>query len=110
MHIWHHMARSSKECKTICSSPSRRQVGLEHLLNLNITPKTSNEIHVAICYIRFFTCIIMSVACHRMLVPIDFCNKVIQASDATLNRESSKLRNVACTTSSSSRQLESDIK
>ena len=31
-----------------------------------------------------FTCIIMSVVWHRILVPIDFCNKVIQASDAIL--------------------------
>ena len=33
------------------------------------------------------SCIIMSVVWHTMLVPIDFCNKVIQASDATLDME-----------------------
>ena len=29
----------------------------------------------------------MSVVWHRILVPIDFCNKLIQASDATLDME-----------------------
>ena len=32
---------------------------------------------------QFLTNIIMSVVWHRILVPIDFCNEDIQASDAT---------------------------
>ena len=63
------------------------KLALEDLLELNITPKTRNEIHGTIRYVRFFTCIIMSVVWHRILVPIDCCNKVIQASDATLDME-----------------------
>ena len=61
------------------------KLALENMLELNIPPETMNEIHAAICYVRFFTCIIMSFVWHRILVSIDFCNKVIQASDATLN-------------------------
>ena len=63
------------------------KLALEDLLELNITPKTRNEIHGAISYVSSFTCIIMSVVWHKILVPIDFCNKVIQASDATLDIE-----------------------
>ena len=58
-------------------------LALEDLLELNLTPKTRNEIHGAICYVSSFT--IMSVVWHRVLVPIDFCNQVMQASDATLD-------------------------
>ena len=63
------------------------KLALEDLLELNLTPKTRNEIKGAICYVSSFTCIIMSVVWHRILVPIDFCNKVIQASDTTLDME-----------------------
>ena len=41
----------------------------------------------AIVYVRSFICIILSVVWHRILVSIDFCNKVIQASYATLDVE-----------------------
>ena len=64
----------------------------------------------------------MSVVWHRVLVPIDFCNKIIRAIDTTLNMElvaniakkegniARKLqRKLACTSSGSSRQLESDL-
>ena len=37
------------------------KLALEDLLELNITPKTRNEMHGAICYIRSFTCIIILV-------------------------------------------------
>ena len=63
------------------------KLALENLLELNIPPETMNEIHAAICYVRSFTCIIMSVLWHRILVSIDFCKKIIQASDATLDME-----------------------
>ena len=46
-----------------------------------------NEIDGAIYCVTSFTCIIMSVVWHRILVPIDFGNKVIPASDATLDME-----------------------
>ena len=38
-----------------------------------------------------FTCIIMSAVWYIILVPTDFCNKVIQASDATLDIEVSNI-------------------
>ena len=63
------------------------KLALEDLLELNLTPIPRNEIHGAICYVSSFTCIMISVVWHRILVPIDFCNKVIQASDATLDSE-----------------------
>ena len=61
----------------------------EDLLELKITPKTRNKIHgvIPVCYVGSFTWIIMSVVWHRILVPIVFCNKVNQASDATLHIE-----------------------
>ena len=59
----------------------------EYLLELYLTPRTRNEIHGAVCYISSFTCIIMSVVWHRILVPIDACNLVIQASDAISDME-----------------------
>ena len=62
-------------------------MALEDLLKLNLTPKTRNEICGAIGYVSSFTCIIMSIVWHKILIPIDFCNKVIQASDATLDME-----------------------
>ena len=62
-------------------------LALEDLLELNLTPKTRNEIHGAICYVSSITFIIMSVVWYRILVPIDFCNKVILASDATSGLE-----------------------
>ena len=36
----------------------------------------------------------MSVVWYRILVPIDFCNKVIQASDATLHMEVANIKNL----------------
>ena len=62
-------------------------LALEDLIELNLTPKTNSEIHGAMCCVRFFTCIIMSVVWYRILVAIDFCSKVIQDSDATLDME-----------------------
>ena len=53
------------------------KLALEDLLELNLTPKTMNEVHGAICYVSSFTGIMMSVVCYRILVSIDFCNKVI---------------------------------
>ena len=46
------------------------------------------------CYDRSFTCIVVSIVWHRILVPIDFCNKVIQASDATLHMELANLESL----------------
>ena len=37
------------------------KLAIEYLLELNLTPKTRNEINGAICYISSSTCIIMSV-------------------------------------------------
>ena len=96
-------------------------LALENLLELNITPKTRKEIHGVICYVRSFTCIIISVVWHRILVPIDFCNNVIRAIATTLDMEVANIakkeeniarklqRKLACTTSGSLRQLESDL-
>ena len=72
-YIWHQMVRSSKECKTICSSPSRRQVGFKRPARAKYHSKNQEKIHEAIFHVRSFTCI-MSVIWHRILVPIDFCN------------------------------------
>ena len=60
-------------------------MALEDLLEVILTPKTRNEIQGAICYVSSFTSIIISVVWCRILVPIDFFNKVIQDSDATLD-------------------------
>ena len=60
---------------------------LEDLLELNPTPKSRNKIHGAICYVSSFSCIIMSVMWYRIVVSIDICSKVIQASDLTLDME-----------------------
>ena len=51
------------------------KLALENLLELNITPKIRNEIHGAIYYVRSFTCIIMSVVWHRILVSLTFARK-----------------------------------
>ena len=45
-------------------------------------------------YVSSFTCIVMSVVWHRILVSIDFCNKVIQASDATLDMEMANIESL----------------
>ena len=63
------------------------KLALEDMLELNLTPKTRNEILVAICYVSSFNYIILSVVWHRILITIDYCNNVIQASDATLDME-----------------------
>ena len=70
------------------------KLALEALLELNLTPKTRNEIKGAVCYVSSFTCIIMSVVWHRILVPIDFCNKVIEASDTTLDMEVANIKSL----------------
>ena len=75
------------ECETICNSPSRSQVDLEDLLELNLTQNNRNEIHGAMCYVSSFTCTIMSIVWYRILVPVGICYKVIQVSDATLDME-----------------------
>ena len=59
------------------------KLALEDLLEMNLTPKTRNKIHGAICNVSSFTSIIMPVMWYRKLVPVDLSNKVIQASDAT---------------------------
>lgn len=53
---------------------------LEDLLELNLTAKTRTEVNGALSYVTSFICVIMFVIWYK--VPIDFCNKVIQARDA----------------------------
>ena len=60
-------------------------MALGGLIELDLIIRTRNEIRGAICYVSSFTCIIMSVVWYSILVPIDFCSNVIQASDATLD-------------------------
>ena len=36
----------------------------------------------------------MSIVWHRILIPIDFCNKVIQASDVTVDMEVSNIESL----------------
>ena len=52
-----------------------------------MTAKTTTEIHGALSYVPSFTCVIMASMWYKILVPIDLCNKVIQARDATLDIE-----------------------
>ena len=60
---------------------------MEALLELNLTPKTRNETKGALCYVHSFICIIISVVWHGVLIYFYFCNKLIQASDTTLDME-----------------------
>ena len=62
-------------------------LALKDLLKLNMTAKTTTEIHGALSYVTSFTCVIMASTWYKILVPIDLCNKVIQARDATLDIE-----------------------
>ena len=80
--------------KPLVARLSGVKLALEDLLELNITTKTKNEIHGALCYVSFPTCIIMSVVWRRTLVPIDFCNKVIQGGDVTLDREVANIKSL----------------
>ena len=73
--------------KPFVAHPPGVKLALEDVLGINLTPKIRNEIHGAMCYVSSFTCIIMSVVWCIILVPIDFCNYVIQASDATLDMQ-----------------------
>ena len=66
--------------------PSIKQA-LEELLDLNLTPKTRNDINGALAYVTSFMCIIMSAVWYKILIPVEFCNKVIQARTATLDVE-----------------------
>ena len=70
------------------------RLALEGLLELNISSKTRNEIHGALCYVKSFTCIIMSIVWHRILVPIDICNKIIQGNGATVDMEVANLESL----------------
>lgn len=63
------------------------KLALKDLLELNLTAKTRTEINGAFSYVTSFICVIMSVVWYKVLVPIDFCNKIIHARDATLDVE-----------------------
>ena len=86
-HIWHQTVWSSWEWKSFVAHLTGVKLALEDLLELNLTPKCRNEIHGAMCNVSSFSWIIMSVVWYRILVSIDFYNKVIQASDLTLDME-----------------------
>ena len=73
-------------CQTLCCSFARYRVALKDLLKLNMTAKATTEIHGTLSYVTF-TCVIMVHMWYKILVPIDICNKVIQARDATLDIE-----------------------
>ena len=63
----------------------------EELLELNLTAKSRNDVKGVLSDVTSFICIIMSVVWYKVLAPIDFCNKVIQARDATLDVEVSNV-------------------
>lgn len=65
---------------------------LEDLLELNLTARTRTEINGALTYVTSFICVIMSVLWYKVFIPIDFCNKLIQARDAILNVEVSNIK------------------
>ena len=64
---------------------------IEELLELNLIAKSRNDVKGSLSDDTSFFCIIMSVVWYKVLVPIDFCNKVIQARDANLNVEVSNI-------------------
>lgn len=68
------------------------KLALEDLLELNLTATTRTEINGALTYVTSFICVIMSVIWYKVLVLIDFCNKVIEVRDATLDVEVSNIK------------------
>ena len=64
---------------------------LKELLELNLTPKTRTEVNGAITYVSSFRCILMSSIWFKTLAPIDTCNKIIQARNATVDMEVSNI-------------------
>ena len=68
------------------------KAALEELLTLNLTPKTRTEINGAIQYVSSFTCILMSAIWFKILAPIDICNKILQARDATIDVEVTNIK------------------
>ena len=73
--------------KPFAAQLSGIKLSLEELLELNLTSKTRTEVEGALYYNNSFSCIIMSSIWYKILVPNDFCNKVIQARNATLDVE-----------------------
>ena len=73
--------------KPFAAQLSGIKLSLEELLEFNLTSKTRTEVEGALYYINSFSCIIMSSIWYKILVQIDFCNKVIQARNATLDVE-----------------------
>ena len=66
----------------------------EQLLALNLTPKTRYDIMAAIKYVKSFKCVIMAALWVKVLVSIDYRNKVIQAGDATIDVEVDNLESL----------------
>ena len=60
-------------------------------MELNLTAKSRNDVKGVLSDVTLFICIIMFVVWYKVLAPIDFCNKVIQARDATLDVEVSNV-------------------
>ena len=79
---WSDRAESVKQ---LVAQVPRVKMAFEDLLELKLTPKARNEILGAICDVSSITYVIMPVVSYSILGPIDFCNNVIQASNATLD-------------------------
>ena len=63
-------------------------------MNLNFTSKTRIEVNEAINYVSSFTFVIMAAVWLKIFIPIDLCNKVLQARDATLDVEVTNMQNL----------------
>ena len=64
---------------------------LKELLELNLTPKTRTEVNGAIKYVSSFRSILLSSIWFKILAPIDTCNEIIQARNATIDVEVSNI-------------------
>ena len=73
--------------KPFAANLSGIKEALKELLELNLTPKTRTEVNGAITYVSSFRCILMSSIWFKTLAPIDTCNKIIQARNATVDME-----------------------
>ena len=93
-HIWHQMVRSNRKCKTICSSPFRIQVDI--VGPARAEPHSKNQERNPWSYM---SCQFLHLHHNVSRVvhntgPIDFFNKGIQASDATLDMEVANIENL----------------
>ena len=77
--------------KPFASHLTSIQLALQDLLELTLTAKTSNGVNGVLAYLKSFVCVLVLAVWYKVLAPIDICNKVIQARDATLDVEVSNI-------------------